>query len=69
MKISDLGTPRDPPEELEEMAGDVWASLLKLLPPRPDPQRSSRQWMDLWKLEEIYIVSSDVFLQQPKLTS
>jgi len=27
------------PEELEEVAGDrdVWASLLKLLPPRPDP--------------------------------
>uniref|UniRef100_A0A3P9PV83 Reverse transcriptase domain-containing protein n=1 Tax=Poecilia reticulata TaxID=8081 RepID=A0A3P9PV83_POERE len=28
-----------PPEELEEVAGEreVWASLLKLLPPRPDP--------------------------------
>jgi len=27
-----------PPEELEEVAGDrdVWVSLLKLLPPRPD---------------------------------
>jgi len=33
-----------PPEELEEVAGDrdVWASLLKLLPPRPDPRTSSR---------------------------
>ena len=33
-----------PPEELEEVAGDrdVWVSLLKLLPPRPDPQRSGR---------------------------
>ena len=32
------------PEELEEVArdGDVRASLLKLLPPRPDPQRSGR---------------------------
>jgi len=31
---ADLGTPRVPPEELEEVAGDrdVWASLLKLLP-------------------------------------
>jgi len=30
---------RIPPEELEEVAGEreVWASLLKLLPPRPDP--------------------------------
>ena len=29
----------DPPEELEEVAGEreVWASFLKLLPPRPDP--------------------------------
>jgi len=33
-----------PPEELEEVAGDRddWVSLLKLLPPRPDPQRSGR---------------------------
>ena len=33
-----------PPEELEEVAGvrDVWVSLLKLLPPRPDPRRSGR---------------------------
>ena len=33
-----------PPEELEEVAGDrdVWVSLLKLLPPRPDPQRIGR---------------------------
>jgi len=39
-----LGTPRGPPEELEEVAGDrdIWVSLLKLLPPRPDPQRSGR---------------------------
>jgi len=28
-----------PPEELEEVAGD---SLLKLLPPRPDPRTSGR---------------------------
>jgi len=36
-----LGMPRGPPEELKEAAGDrdVWVSLLKLLPPRPDPQR------------------------------
>ncbi|TWW57668.1 hypothetical protein D4764_07G0003870 [Takifugu flavidus] len=28
-----------PPDELEEVAGEreVWASLLRLLPPRPDP--------------------------------
>ncbi|TWW56604.1 hypothetical protein D4764_08G0005910 [Takifugu flavidus] len=34
-----LGTPGDPPDELEEVAGEreVWASLLRLLPPRPDP--------------------------------
>ena len=33
-----------PPEELEEVAGDrdVWVSLLKLLPLRPDPRRSGR---------------------------
>ena len=33
-----------PPEELEEVAGDrdVWVSLLKLLPPRPDPRTSGR---------------------------
>ncbi|KAI3362885.1 hypothetical protein L3Q82_001925 [Scortum barcoo] len=35
-----LGTPRGPPgEELEEVSGvrEVWASLLRLLPPRPGP--------------------------------
>ncbi|TWW64297.1 hypothetical protein D4764_03G0013050 [Takifugu flavidus] len=34
-----LGTPGDPPDELEEVAGEreVWASLLRLLPLRPDP--------------------------------
>ncbi|TWW71628.1 hypothetical protein D4764_16G0001250 [Takifugu flavidus] len=28
-----------PPDELEEVAGEreVWASLLRLLPPQPDP--------------------------------
>ena len=33
-----------PPEELEEVAGDrdVWVSLLKLRPPRPDPRTSGR---------------------------
>ena len=33
-----------PPEELEEVAGDrdVLVSLLKLLPPRPDPRTSGR---------------------------
>ena len=38
-----------PPEELEEVAGDrdVWVSLLKLLPPRPDPPEK-RQIMDRW---------------------
>ncbi|XP_061603617.1 uncharacterized protein LOC133465136 isoform X5 [Phyllopteryx taeniolatus] len=37
---------RIPPEELGEVAGEreVWASLLKLLPPRPDPR--GRKWMD-----------------------
>ena len=32
------------PEELEEVAGDrdVWVSLLKLLPLRPDPRRGGR---------------------------
>ena len=39
-----------PPEELEEVARDrdVWVSLLKLLPPRPDPRTSGRWWMDGW---------------------
>ncbi|KAI3369582.1 hypothetical protein L3Q82_024487 [Scortum barcoo] len=34
-----LGTPRGPLEELEEVSGvrEVWASLLRLLPPRPGP--------------------------------
>ncbi|TWW53859.1 hypothetical protein D4764_0097120, partial [Takifugu flavidus] len=34
-----LGTLGIPPDELEEVAGEreVWASLLRLLPPRPDP--------------------------------
>ena len=33
-----LGIPRDRPEELDEVAGKwvVWASLLRLLPSRPD---------------------------------
>ena len=35
-----------PPEELEEVAGDVWASLLKLLPPTRPPEK--RQMMDEW---------------------
>ncbi|KAI3351986.1 hypothetical protein L3Q82_020805 [Scortum barcoo] len=32
-------SPRVPPEELEEVSGvrEVWASLLRLLPPRPGP--------------------------------
>ena len=36
-----LGVPQ---EELVEVAGkmEVWASLLRLLPPRPDPRRSGR---------------------------
>ena len=37
-----LGIPRD---ELDEVAGEreVWASLLKMLPPRPDPGRSGSE--------------------------
>jgi len=33
-----------PGNALEEVAGDrdIWVSLLKLLPPRPDPRRSGR---------------------------
>ncbi|KAI3375367.1 hypothetical protein L3Q82_021856, partial [Scortum barcoo] len=38
-----------PPEELEEVSGvrEVWASLLRLLPPRPGPG-SKRMKMDGW---------------------
>ncbi|KAI3354170.1 hypothetical protein L3Q82_018712 [Scortum barcoo] len=38
-----------PPEELEEVSGvrEVWASLLRLLPPRPGP-RIKRMKMDGW---------------------
>ncbi|KAI3355940.1 hypothetical protein L3Q82_004487 [Scortum barcoo] len=40
-----------PPEELEEVSGvrEVWASLLRLLPPRPGPgldQADENGWMD-----------------------
>ncbi|KAI3369843.1 hypothetical protein L3Q82_024419 [Scortum barcoo] len=44
-----LGTPRGPPEELEEVSGvrEVWASLLRLLPPRPG-SRTKRMKMDGW---------------------
>ncbi|PWA24146.1 hypothetical protein CCH79_00020652, partial [Gambusia affinis] len=38
-------------EELEEVAGERedWASLLKLLPPRPDPGQAEEDgWMDGW---------------------
>ena len=38
-------------EELDEVAGErkVWASLLRLLPPRPDPDKRQKMdgWMDL----------------------
>ena len=44
--VSRLGWERlgVPPEELEGVAGDrdVWVSLLKPLPPRPDPRTSGR---------------------------
>ncbi|KAI3356639.1 hypothetical protein L3Q82_017837 [Scortum barcoo] len=42
-----------PPEELEEVSGvrEVWASLLRLLPPRPGPAPDKADedgWMDGW---------------------
>ncbi|KAI3362615.1 hypothetical protein L3Q82_001628 [Scortum barcoo] len=45
-----LGTPRGPPEELEEVSGvrEVWASLLRLLPLRPGPGSREARWMDGW---------------------
>ncbi|TWW54923.1 hypothetical protein D4764_0190400 [Takifugu flavidus] len=35
-----------PPDELEEVAGEreVWASLLRLLPPRPDPDKRKQEF-------------------------
>ena len=38
--LAGLGMPRNPPEELDKVAGDweVWDSLLRLLPSRPDPR-------------------------------
>ena len=39
-----------PQEELDEVAGEreIWASLLRLLPPRPDPDKRKKMdgWMD-----------------------
>ena len=42
MSLGWPGNASGPPEELEEVAGDrdVWVSLLKLLPPRPNPRKS-----------------------------
>ncbi|KAI3366585.1 hypothetical protein L3Q82_009201 [Scortum barcoo] len=40
-----------PPEELEEVSGvrEVWASLLRLLPLRPAPDKADEDgWMDGW---------------------
>ncbi|TWW65109.1 hypothetical protein D4764_21G0000090 [Takifugu flavidus] len=40
-----------PPDELEEAAGEreVWASLLRHLPPRPDPGLAAEDgWMEFW---------------------
>ncbi|MEQ2228910.1 hypothetical protein ILYODFUR_013486, partial [Ilyodon furcidens] len=44
---ADLGIPLD---ELAQVAGEreVWVSLLRLLPPQPDPRISGRQWLDGW---------------------
>ncbi|KAI3353065.1 hypothetical protein L3Q82_019630 [Scortum barcoo] len=38
-RLAGLGNASGPPEELEEVSGvrEVWASLLRLLPPRPGP--------------------------------
>ncbi|KAI3368383.1 hypothetical protein L3Q82_008085 [Scortum barcoo] len=48
--LAGLGTPRVPPEELEEVSGvrEVWASLLRLLPPHdPVPDQADEDgWMD-----------------------
>ncbi|KAI3376690.1 hypothetical protein L3Q82_017115 [Scortum barcoo] len=49
-----------PPEELEEVSGvrEVWASLLRLLPPRPGPGSKRMKmdgWMDLHKFMYIYL--------------
>ena len=48
-----LGTPRDPREELDEVAGEreVWASLLRLLPPRPDQDKRTRRYFTDMKLK------------------
>ncbi|TWW77310.1 Proton-coupled folate transporter Heme carrier protein 1 PCFT/HCP1 [Takifugu flavidus] len=51
-----LGTPGDPSDELEEVAGEreVWASLLRLLPaPATRPRISGREWMDGWIYPEL----------------
>ena len=48
-----LGVPR---EELDKVAGEreVWASLLRLLPPRPDQDKRKKMdgWMDGRTIEE-----------------
>lgn len=44
-----LGTPGDPPEELEEVAEEqeAWVHLLRLLPPVTPPRiRGEDGWMD-----------------------
>ena len=51
-----------PPEELEEVSGDrdVWVSLLKLLPPRPDPREAADNgWMDGSSLRVFIILSRE----------
>ncbi|KAI3353433.1 hypothetical protein L3Q82_019951, partial [Scortum barcoo] len=53
-----LGTPRVPPgEELKEVSGvrEVWASLLRLLPPRDNPVLDKWRKMDGWIFSTYYV--------------
>ncbi|KAI3362656.1 hypothetical protein L3Q82_001730 [Scortum barcoo] len=46
-----------PPEELEEVSGvrEVWASLLRLLPPRPGPGPRRMKKMKMKMMKDSYI--------------
>ncbi|KAI3373685.1 hypothetical protein L3Q82_021967 [Scortum barcoo] len=71
-----LGTPRGPPEELEEVSGvrEVWASLLRLLPPHdPVPDQADEEDEEDEEEDELFITKNYswdpayLFLRKTKL--
>ncbi|KAI3376589.1 hypothetical protein L3Q82_016471 [Scortum barcoo] len=56
-----------PPEELEEVSGvrEVWASLLRLLPPRPGPgpRRMKKMKMKIF-VDPISPINEDYFVEE-----